>query len=111
MSDKKYDNERKVSLWVKESKNGSKFFAGNLTLNGVDYDIVIFKNNNIKSERSPGYTGQIKDKNATVNREVDNRKFDNPFKQDSLFQNQSKAPSYGQENMTLDIQDDDDMPF
>jgi hypothetical protein len=106
-----YDNEKKVSMWLKTSKAGTKFMAGTVTVNGIAYDIVLFKNFNKKSENSPDYTGEIKDKNQTARKEVQNQKYDNPFAENKpeLFPKQQS--SYSPDNMKVDFTDDSDIPF
>lgn len=41
------------ALWIKEGKKG-KFMSGKITLDGKEYDIVIFKNS-YKKDKQPDY--------------------------------------------------------
>lgn len=43
------------ALWLKESKNGNKFMAGNIEIGGVRHDIVMFKNVNKSKTNQPDY--------------------------------------------------------
>ena len=48
------DNLKKIGvLWAKISKNDNKYFSGTITLNGQSYNILIFRNNKKKTEKSP----------------------------------------------------------
>lgn len=42
-------------LWLKTAKTGMKFMAGNVEINGVKTDIVVFKNNKKEKENQPDY--------------------------------------------------------
>jgi hypothetical protein len=95
-----YDNEKKVSMWLKTSKSGNKFMAGTVQINGISYDIVLFKNFNKKSEKSPDYTGEVKDKQQTQRTEYQNQKLDNPWHDENV--KKVKEVFQGE---------DDEMPF
>ena len=50
------DNLEKIGvLWVNVSKNYNKYFSGTITLNGQSYNVLVFKNNKKKTEKSPDY--------------------------------------------------------
>lgn len=65
----------RISAWVKESKAGKKFFAGKLQIpteliqqvmqhgpnqyGQYELDFALFREDNPRSEKAPGYTGTI----------------------------------------------------
>lgn len=51
MADDKYIG----ALWVKKSKKGQDFFSGNVEVNGIKVDIVVFRNNKDGNEKRPDY--------------------------------------------------------
>jgi hypothetical protein len=104
------DYKYKISLWYKSSK-GYNYFTGLTEIDKIQYSITIFENKNKKSEKSPDYTGEIKDKNMTARKEVQNQKYDNPFAENKpeLFPKQQS--SYSPDNMKVDFTDDSDIPF
>ena len=42
-------------LWLNESKNGNKYMAGNVEIDGVKHKIVVFKNTYKDDEKKPDY--------------------------------------------------------
>ncbi len=48
-------SQRIGALWLKQSRNGIKFLAGEITLAGVKHKIVIFKNKSKKKDSHPDY--------------------------------------------------------
>ncbi len=47
--------ERIGALWLKERKDGSKFMAGEIEVNGKKFSIMVFKNNRKKEDKHPDY--------------------------------------------------------
>lgn len=45
-----------VALWNKESKKGTTYASGKTTIEGKQYRITLFVNNNKKTEKSPDYS-------------------------------------------------------
>ena len=43
------------AIWIRESKDGKKYMSGIIEYPGVELPIVIFKNEEKKSENSPDY--------------------------------------------------------
>lgn len=41
------------SLWKKQSKTGTIFYSGNITVNGVKIDIVVFTNRKRPDKQDP----------------------------------------------------------
>lgn len=50
-----YDNTNKGAVWLKTSKNGLKYMSGILDVNGVEYDIAMFKNDKKGNDKAPDY--------------------------------------------------------
>ena len=50
------ENRNIGALWIKESKKGKKFLSGVIELDGKKSNIVIFRNENKSSDRSPDYS-------------------------------------------------------
>lgn len=86
-----YDNNMKGALWLKTSKNGMKYMAGSITINNVDYDIAMFKNDS-KTGSQPDYRLTIKDKSQTVNNQVQNTRNDNAQKVTQVFNGEPVNP-------------------
>ncbi len=53
--EKKDEMEERGGLWSKESRNGNEYFTGDVTINGVKEQIVVFRNNFKTSERMPDW--------------------------------------------------------
>ena len=50
------DKLKKIgALWVKDSKSGQKFFSGEIEINGIKNNIIIFKNKYRENDKQPGY--------------------------------------------------------
>lgn len=45
-----------IGLWEKESKNKQKYCNGKVYLNNIAYKVLLFKNQNKKSDKSPDFT-------------------------------------------------------
>lgn len=45
-----------IALWNKESKKGTTYASGKTTIEGKQYRITLFVNNNKKTEKSPDYS-------------------------------------------------------
>lgn len=48
------DNEKEKeigALWLRTSKQGNKFYTGKISVDGKDYNIVVFKNKNKKGQQ------------------------------------------------------------
>lgn len=43
------------ALWLKESSKGNKYMAGTVKIGGVEYPIMIFKNDKGDNDRRPDY--------------------------------------------------------
>ena len=50
-----------IGLWNKESKKGTTYATGKVTIGGKECKITLFKNENKKSEKSPDYNILIED--------------------------------------------------
>jgi hypothetical protein len=50
------EKERLGSLWVQESKGGTKYMKGVISIAGHETRIVIFRNKTKKSEKSPDFS-------------------------------------------------------
>ena len=50
-----YQNIKLGSLWLKTSKNGTKYMNGNITMNGQKIYISVLKNNKKDKETAPDY--------------------------------------------------------
>ncbi len=62
------DNLEKIGvLWANVSKNDNKYFSGTITLNGQSYNILIFRNNKKKTEKSPDYQIFLKEERKEHN--------------------------------------------
>ena len=57
-----YDNTNKGAMWLRTSKNGLKYMSGTLNVNGVDFDIAMFKNDKKGNENAPDYRLTISNK-------------------------------------------------
>ena len=53
------------ALWENEGKDGRKFYAGKITLGGVETAIVVFKNDYKKADNHPDYRIFIPNKHVT----------------------------------------------
>jgi hypothetical protein len=58
-----YDNTNKLSLWIKENDKG-KYLGGSINVEGVEYFIDVYKQENKASDRAPDYWGKVKRKNV-----------------------------------------------
>jgi hypothetical protein len=61
-----YDNTNKLSLWIKENDKG-KYLGGSVNVEGVEYFIDVYKQENKASDRAPDYWGKVKRKNVQGN--------------------------------------------
>lgn len=43
------------ALWLKESKKGTKFMSGKIKIDGVEHDIMVFKNDKGDNPKRPDY--------------------------------------------------------
>ena len=43
------------ALWLKTSQKGMKFFSGTITVDGVETEIVVFKNDKGDNPKRPDY--------------------------------------------------------
>ena len=49
-------SEKIGALWARETKNGMRYFSGNIETDGKKIKIIIWPTREKKSERSPDYT-------------------------------------------------------
>jgi hypothetical protein len=75
-----YDNTNKLSLWIKENDKG-KYLGGSINVEGVEYFIDVYKQENKASDRAPDYWGRVKRKNVQGNAPIVPRQ---PPKQEDL---------------------------
>lgn len=59
--EKKFDNNLQMSVWERETKNGDTFLSGTVEIDGVVYDVALFKNNS-ENPKAPKYKGKLKEK-------------------------------------------------
>ena len=83
-----YDNTNKGAVWLRTSQKGMKYMSGTLNVNGVEYDIAMFKNDK-KSDKAPDYrlTLTAKDKTNDADKvyiDFGNLVEENPIDDDSL---------------------------
>lgn len=57
-----YDNTNRGSLWNKKTKDDKKYLGGTVNVNGTEFFISVFKNDNKKSDNSPDYTVSVMEK-------------------------------------------------
>lgn len=51
-----WDNKQRLGgLWRRESKSGNKYLTGKITLDGQDYNLVIFAAKSKKTDKSPDF--------------------------------------------------------
>lgn len=53
--------EKSLGLWEKTSKKGLVYFTGNAKIDGKDYKLVLFKNDNKKNEKAPDYNLMVEE--------------------------------------------------
>ncbi len=58
MSNQKFDNEKRISIWEAEAQSGLQYFNGTVMIDGVDYVISLF-NNESENPKAPVLTGRI----------------------------------------------------
>jgi len=52
-------SEKIGALWARETKNGMRYFSGNIETDGKKIKIIIWPTREKKSEKSPDYTINI----------------------------------------------------
>jgi hypothetical protein len=57
---KKFDNNGRLSMWKRTSGKGTEFLSGQVEIDGVEYDVVLFNNGNAKHPKAPSMTGTVK---------------------------------------------------
>jgi hypothetical protein len=67
-----YDNTNKLSLWIKENDKG-KYLGGSVNVEGVEYFIDVYKQENKASDRAPDYWGKVKRKTFQANTPIVSR--------------------------------------
>lgn len=50
------------ALWLNTDKRGQKYMSGNVEIDGVKHDIIVFKNSYKDSEKKPDYVIKPKEK-------------------------------------------------
>ena len=55
MNNNDYQNVKLGGLWLKDSKNGTKYMSGNINIYGAALYISILKNNKKENDKQPDY--------------------------------------------------------
>lgn len=52
--------ENSIGLWEKKSQKGNVYYYGKTTIDGKNYKVMLFKNENKSNEKAPDYNMIIK---------------------------------------------------
>lgn len=74
--------KEKTGLWKTESKKGNSYYKGKIKIEGKEYTLAVFKNENKKSETSPDIMLYVEEKQKektsyTVDEIVNSEEFGN----------------------------------